>query len=68
MKNQYYVAIIKRGGSLNKGGTKLNRENLLAPSTYNLVQEFEKYATDENRLALIWKSEKDETKKLHTKN
>lgn len=64
MKNQYYVAIIKRGGSLNKGGTKLNRENLLAPSTYNLVQEFEKYATDENRLALIWKSEKDETKKI----
>lgn len=64
MKNQYYVAIIKRDGSLNKGGTKLNRENLLAPSTYNLVQEFEKYATDENRLALIWKSEKDETKKI----
>lgn len=64
MKNQYYVAIIKRDESLNKGGTKLNRENLLAPSTYNLVQEFEKYATDENRLALIWKSEKDETKKI----
>lgn len=64
MKNQYYLAIIKRDESLNKGGTKLNRENLLAPSTYNLVQEFEKYATDENRLALIWKSEKDETKKI----
>lgn len=64
MKNQYFVAIIKRDESLNKGGTKLNREHLLAPSTYNLVQEFEKYATDENRLALIWKSEKDETKKI----
>ena len=42
----------------------MNRENLYAPTSYNLVQEFEKYATDENRLALIWKSETGETKEI----
>ncbi|MGE6488153.1 acyl-CoA synthetase MbcS [Paenisporosarcina sp. NPDC076898] len=42
----------------------MNRENLLAPTSYNLVQEFEKYATDESRLALIWKSETGETKEI----
>lgn len=42
----------------------MNREHLLAPPTYNLVQEFEKYAADEKRLALIWKSEDGETKEI----
>lgn len=63
LKNQYYIAIMKMDIT-QQGGTKMNRENLLAPSSYNLVQEFEKYAKDENRLALIWKSEMGETKEI----
>ncbi|MET3575380.1 acyl-CoA synthetase MbcS [Bhargavaea ullalensis] len=32
----------------------MKREDLLAPEKYNLSSEFEKYAADENRKALIW--------------
>jgi acetyl-CoA synthetase len=42
----------------------MQREDLLAPSTYNLVQEFEKYSNDPERLALIWKSDKGESKTI----
>lgn len=42
----------------------MRRENLIAPSTYNLVKEIEKYTTDEERLALIWKSEDGQSKTI----
>ncbi len=32
----------------------MNREQLLAPDLYNLVSEFEKYATGEGKHALIY--------------
>lgn len=38
----------------------MNKEQLIAPSNYNLVSEFEKYSTDENKMALIWESDKGE--------
>jgi acetyl-CoA synthetase len=47
-----------------QGGTKMNHEHLIAPLTYNLVEEFEKYAGEENRLALIWKSENGDSKEI----
>ena len=42
----------------------MQREDLLAPSTYNLVQEFEKYANDPKRLAIVWKSDNGESKTI----
>ena len=46
----------------------MNKEDLIAPSHYNLVSEFEKYGSDENRLALIWESDKGEKKQITYKN
>ncbi len=39
------------------------KQDLIAPAHYNLVSEFEKYSSDEEKLALIWESENGETKK-----
>lgn len=39
----------------------LKREELLAPSEYNLVSEFEKYARDEGKTALIWENAEGES-------
>jgi acetyl-CoA synthetase len=47
-----------------QGGNKMNHEHLIAPLTYNLVEEFEKYASEEKRLALIWKSENGDSKEI----
>ena len=41
----------------------MNKQDLIAPAHYNLVSEFEKYSSDEEKLALIWESENGETKK-----
>ncbi|MER2260994.1 MAG: acyl--CoA ligase [Psychrobacillus sp.] len=46
----------------------MNKMDLIAPSHYNLVSEFEKYSTDESRLALIWESDKGEKKQITYKN
>lgn len=46
----------------------MNKENLIAPNNYNLVNEFEKYGKDEEKLALIWESDKGETKTITYKN
>jgi acetyl-CoA synthetase len=35
----------------------MNREELLAPSTYNVVMEVEKYAKDPLKLAILWEDE-----------
>lgn len=35
----------------------MRTEDLIAPSSYNLVQEIEKYSSDLDRVALIWKNE-----------
>ena len=42
----------------------MKREDLLAPTTYNLVQEFEKFSDDKNRMAIVWKSDEGETKSI----
>jgi len=42
----------------------MKREDLLAPTTYNLVQEFEKFSDDKNRMAIVWKSDKGESKSI----
>lgn len=42
----------------------MKREELLAPQSYNLVSEFEKFAEDPTRLALKWESEEGETKEI----
>lgn len=36
----------------------MNREELLAPESYNLVGEIEKYATGEGKKAIIWENDK----------
>jgi acetyl-CoA synthetase len=35
----------------------LNREDLIAPENYNIVMEFEKYAKDPERKAVIWEDD-----------
>lgn len=35
----------------------MNSQNLIAPTNYNMVSEFEKYAKDPEKLALIWENE-----------
>ncbi|AYC29853.1 acyl-CoA synthetase MbcS [Paenisporosarcina cavernae] len=42
----------------------MNRADLLAPETYNLVQEFEKYTVDKSKLALKWMNEAGEKKEM----
>ena len=32
----------------------MKREQLLAPESYNLVEEFERFATGDGRKAIIW--------------
>lgn len=46
------------------GGIMMKREDLLAPSNYNLVSEMEKFAEDPNRLALKWESEEGATQEI----
>ncbi|WP_173917280.1 acyl-CoA synthetase MbcS [Halobacillus sp. Marseille-Q1614] len=38
----------------------MNREELIAPENYNLVQEFEKHASDPSRKAILWENEQGE--------
>ena len=42
----------------------MRREELLAPQKYNLVEEMEKFASDSERLALIWESEQGEKEQV----
>lgn len=42
----------------------LNREDLIAPENYNIVMEFEKYAQDPNRLAVIWENEQGDRREI----
>lgn len=42
----------------------MNREQLIAPEQYNLVQEFEKYAQNPQNIALLWQSEQGEKKQV----
>ena len=46
----------------------MKKQDLIAPEHYNLVCEFEKYAVDDKKLALIWESEDGEKKKSTYKN
>lgn len=39
-------------------------KHLLAPEKYNIVEEMEQFATDEQRLALIWENEKGEQRRI----
>ena len=36
----------------------MKREELLAPESYNLVEEIEKFATGEGKMAIIWENDK----------
>ena len=46
----------------------MKREELLAPPSYNLVSEIEKYTDDKEKLALIWQDDKGIDEKLHILN
>ncbi|MEK3954276.1 acyl-CoA synthetase MbcS [Psychrobacillus sp. FSL K6-1464] len=46
----------------------MNNQNLIAPEHYNLITEFEKYAVDDEKLAIIWESEDGLQKKSTYKN
>ncbi|MEW9110263.1 MAG: acyl--CoA ligase [Cytobacillus gottheilii] len=42
----------------------MKREDLLAPEQYNLVEEVEKFAADQSKIALIWENEFGEKKNI----
>lgn len=42
----------------------MNREELLAPSDYNLVEEIEKYATGNGRAAVKWENDKGDAEEI----
>lgn len=42
----------------------MKREELIAPDHYNLVSEVEKFAKDQNKIALKWESESGEVKEI----
>ncbi len=42
----------------------MNNEELIAPKDYNMVSEFEKYAKDPEKLALIWEDEAGNKKEI----
>lgn len=42
----------------------MKREELLAPASYNLVQEIEKFAKGDGKLAIIWENDKGETQQV----
>lgn len=42
----------------------MEREKLLAPLSYNLVEEIEKYASDSTRVALKWENEQGEKSEI----
>ncbi|WP_077324551.1 acyl-CoA synthetase MbcS [Virgibacillus siamensis] len=42
----------------------MNRDDLIAPKTYNIVMEMERFAKDPNRKALIWQNDAGESKEI----
>jgi acetyl-CoA synthetase len=42
----------------------MNREQLIAPQTYNLISEMEQYALQQDKIALKWEDEKGEKKEV----
>ncbi|MBM7584967.1 acetyl-CoA synthetase [Bacillus pakistanensis] len=42
----------------------MKREDLLAPDKYNLVEEFERFSSDQEKVALKWLSEQGEQKEI----
>ncbi|MDN7246015.1 acyl--CoA ligase [Planococcus shenhongbingii] len=42
----------------------MNREELLAPESYNLVEEIEKFATGDGKLAIIWENDKEDSQQV----
>lgn len=46
----------------------MNRESLIAPEQYNLVSEVEKFASNPEKLALIWENEEGVNKKITYKD
>ncbi|MBS4176017.1 acyl-CoA synthetase MbcS [Lederbergia citrea] len=42
----------------------MKRENLLAPETYNIIQEVERFAADPQKVAIKWENEQGETKQI----
>jgi acetyl-CoA synthetase len=43
---------------------KMDYKQLIAPENYNIVMEFEKYAKDQNRLAIKWENEQGEKREI----
>ncbi|MBL5766336.1 acyl--CoA ligase [Heyndrickxia sporothermodurans] len=46
----------------------MNREDLLAPKVYNIVEEVEKYASNPNKIAIKWENDLGETKEITYKD
>lgn len=42
----------------------MKREDLLAPEKYNIVMEFEKYASDPKKVAIKWENENGDTREI----
>ncbi|MGK7378032.1 acyl-CoA synthetase MbcS [Planococcus sp. 1R117A] len=42
----------------------MNREELLAPESYNLVEEIEKFAAGDGKLAIIWENDKGDSQQV----
>lgn len=46
----------------------MSQTNLIAPKNYNIVMEFEKYAKEPNRKAIIWEDDKGNRKEITYEN
>ena len=42
----------------------MNREDLIAPANYNIIQELEQFAADPVKLAIKWENQQGETKEI----
>ncbi|RST76400.1 acyl--CoA ligase [Siminovitchia acidinfaciens] len=42
----------------------MKREDLIAPDDYNIIDEFEKYTVNSDRLAILWEGDNGETKEI----
>jgi acetyl-CoA synthetase len=49
--------LYNRGESTHKGESEVKREELIAPEKYNLVEEVEKFASNQEKLAIKWENE-----------
>ena len=67
MHKSLYKLLLRYNNSwsiYNKGEIWMTTQNLHAPESYNLVEEIERYATGEGKLAIHWENDQGEKKEI----